>query len=439
MNELMNQHSFLSSLFSVLFRHRPEHSTKQTNYLPNRLQPPTIDDRNAWSAYWRAQNQPWRTEPEIDTQRQEELTQRRAIVPDVKEGSYPFKSMKLSRADVEWLLATHENGRGPVDWSVGGLRDCQGLDLRGADLCRVNLSRLPLTGTYGALDWEEWLAATTEQREAAVIHLEEANLSFTHLERAILRGAHLEKAMLYGAHLEGAYLYTAHLDGAILKRAFLDGGTQLGKIVLASEKFGAASLADVRWGDANLTEVNWELLKESGEEQKAHWQKKHDGTTRKSERQLNEYHRAVRTNWQLADVLQGQGLNDDAARFAYRAQLLQRIVLRRHGKFGQYLFSLFLDLLTGYGYKPLRSFLAYLIVILVFATTYYVLGQTVGPSLSPVGSVVFSMTSFHGRGFFPGGIKLDDPLTVIAAIEAFVGLLIEVTFIATLTQRLFRK
>jgi hypothetical protein len=49
------------------------------------------------------------------------------------------------------------------------------------------------------------------------------------------------------------------------------------------------------------------------------------------------------------------------------------------------------------------------------------------------------MTSFHGRGFFPGGIGLDDPLTVLAAIEAFVGLLIEVTFIATLTQRLFGK
>ena len=56
-----------------------------------------------------------------------------------------------------------------------------------------------------------------------------------------------------------------------------------------------------------------------------------------------------------------------------------------------------------------------------------------------LGSVVFSMTSFHGRGFFPGGITLDDPLTVLAAFEAFVGLLIEVTFIATLTQRLFGK
>jgi len=49
------------------------------------------------------------------------------------------------------------------------------------------------------------------------------------------------------------------------------------------------------------------------------------------------------------------------------------------------------------------------------------------------------MTSFHGRAFFPGGLTLGDPLPVLAGFEAFVGLLIEVTFIATLTQRLFGK
>ena len=53
---------------------------------------------------------------------------------------------------------------------------------------------------------------------------------------------------------------------------------------------------------------------------------------------------------------------------------------------------------------------------------------------------MFSMTSFHDRGFFPGNnISLDDPLTVLAALEALVGLIIEVTFIATLTQRFFNR
>ena len=78
-------------------------------------------------------------------------------------------------------------------------------------------------------------------------------------------------------------------------------------------------------------------------------------------------------------------------------------------------------------------------MILSFAITYFIFGHTVGPVLSPLGSAVFSMTSFHGRSFFPGGTALDDPLTVVAASEAFIGLLVEVTFIATQTQRLFSR
>ena len=45
----------------------------------------------------------------------------------------------------------------------------------------------------------------------------------------------------------------------------------------------------------------------------------------------------------LAGVLQAQGLNEGGARFAYRAQKLQRLVLLKQRKLGQYLFSLFLD------------------------------------------------------------------------------------------------
>src|SRR5437660_11700775 len=160
---------------------------------------------------------------------------------------------------------------------------------------------------------------------------------------------------------------------------------------------------------------------------------------KRSDERLAEYQAAVQANRQLGVVLRNQGMNELADRFAYRAQVLQRKVFWKQKKIGQYLFSLFLALLAGYGYKPWRAFLAYLLVITAFASVYFALGQTVGPALSPLGSFVFSMTSFHGRGFFPGSIGLDDPLTVLAALEAFVGLLIEVTFIATLTQRLFGK
>ncbi len=67
--------------------------------------------------HWREQGHPWRTEPEVDANRQEELSRHRAIIPDIEKGISPFKGMKLPHADIEWLLATHEDGRGPVDWS----------------------------------------------------------------------------------------------------------------------------------------------------------------------------------------------------------------------------------------------------------------------------------------------------------------------------------
>ena len=198
-------------------------------------------------------------------------------------------------------------------------------------------------------------------------------------------------------------------------------------------------MAGVHWGGVDLTMLNWAQVKLLGDEQRVRQHGRKDEDRRDTASRLTAYQAAVRANRQLAVALQAQGLNEEAARFAYRAQKLQRGVLRQQRKVGQWLFSGFLDVLAGYGYKPWRSFVAYLIVITLFASAYYLIGHIVGPHLSPVSAWVFSMTSFHGRGFFPGGIALDDPLTILAALEAFVGLLIEVTFIATLTQRLFGK
>src|SRR5581483_8103617 len=57
---------------------------------------PATDNREGWHAHWQVQGQPWRTEPEIDQKRQEELATRRAIVPDLEKGIYPFGGTKLT-------------------------------------------------------------------------------------------------------------------------------------------------------------------------------------------------------------------------------------------------------------------------------------------------------------------------------------------------------
>jgi hypothetical protein len=101
--------------------------------------------------------------------------------------------------------------------------------------------------------------------------------------------------------------------------------------------------------------------------------------------------------------------------------------------------SRFLDLLAGYGYKPERSLLAYVLIIIGFAVAYYFLGPLDNHLLQYVGALILSVTSFHGRGFFPGGLDLEKWITRLAALEAILGLLIEISFIATFTQRFFSR
>ena len=337
--------------------------------------------------------------------------------------------------------------------------------LEGAILGRAHLEGCYLGQAY--LEQAYLRVAYLEGADLGKAHLEAANLSRSHLNLAYLREAHLEGANLTEAHLEGASLREAYLEGKLIQQskgssptklnpadlrgAFFDVATNLEGVRLGNKKLGFVPLADIYWSDANLAVVDWKQVSMLGDEFKA-LQKMHDGKVKDRATHLEEFEKAVRANRQLAIALQAQGLNEEATRFAYRAQVLQKRIswfemIQHRVKFrqrmqalGAWLFSWFLFLLAGYGYKPSRSFLAYLLVIFGFATAYYILGHIVGPALSPLGALVFSMTSFHGRGFFPGNnISLDDPLTVLAALEALVGLIIEVTFIATLTQRFFNR
>ncbi len=456
------------------------------------LKRPADENKWAWEAYWKSLGQPWRTEPEISRERQEYLTKRREINPDFEQGDYPFRDVRLRRADIEWLLATHENGRGPVDWNDEIQRERVGLDLRGADLSGIDLGGLPLARIIAGVEYPH--LKKLAQVEAAIIHLEEASLNQAHLEGASLNQAHLEGANLIAAHLEGADLRNAHVEGANLRNAhvegaslryahveganliaahlenakfsfahleganlhktrlkgaflnnahlegadlsqahlegvdlsaaFFDSATNLEQISLSTNGYYTASLCDIHWGDVNVAVVDWSKISMLGDENEP-----------QRYSSIDRYERAARAYRQLSVVLRTQGLNEHAARFAYRAQLMQRKVFWHQHKFLQYLGSRFLALVSGYGYKVGRCFIAYALVIGIFATIYHLLGTH--PAWNE--SIVISMTAFHGRGFFPEQFHPGDPQALAAAIEAFVGLLIEITLIATLTQRFFGK
>ena len=563
-------------------------------------QRPAIDDYDAWRIYWQTQNQPWRTEPEINIEHQEELKNYLRFSSEIKGYAYPFEGKKLDRADMEWLVAIYEDEHRPVD----RLNIC-GANLRYADLHGLPLTRLQggivlselmdkLTGKpFSLLEpelQESLLSQLTDTMIIQIIelaetmqvdtmvaqlegvnlsgaqlrganlvgtHLEGANLSGAQLEGANLSGAQLEGINLSGIHLEGANLSGAQLKGAILVGAQLKGailvGAQLkGAILSGAQLMGAnlseasffeanlseawlqktdlnnaqlvranlsgaqltsanlseanlqganlnnaqlvranlnsailadaslnnaqlvranlndarleganlcgaqlkgadltdvkfcyygrigPQLADVHWDDINLFLADWPIPKKLGDENKASYRRRIDGKKKDKNTRLEEYRVAARAYRQLAVALQTQGLNEDAARFAHRAQRLQRIVLRRRHKFVSYLFSGFLDLIAGYGYRPGRAVTWYLLVIVGFAAAYSVFGHL--PFFPD--ALVFSLMSFHGRGFFPslsGETSLHNQIVEIAAAEAVVGLLIEISFIATFTQRFFGK
>ncbi len=373
-------------------------------------------------------------------------------------GKLPCAGIKFqTRGEVQWMLSYQAQRWVQIAKETGQEDEPPSPGLSGADLSGIDLSGMNLS-------WSDLIGAK----------LGDADLSHTSFVFSNLSGADLR-----GANLRGADLTSAKLRGVDLRGARLDADTRLTDV----EFDGRTCVVDVVWSDASLNHINWDGLTLLGDEVEARdprgkrrtlmigsytWRnartavrrskatrvsktavarrrltpsdsKKLDLESRRTH-ELVAYEDAATANRQVAMALRNQGLNDYADHFAYRAHLCQRIVSRLQHRYGRFVGSLLLDLSSGYGYRPLRSIVTYLIVVFGFASAYYILGPNVHPALSPLDAVVFSITSFHGRGFNPGEtVTLHNPLTILAAIEAIVGLLIEISFIATFTQRFFAR
>lgn len=376
--------------------------------------------------------------------------------PDAERGNSLFKDVKLTAADVYWLA--EQSGRD----DEGGVPN---LHLEGADLswthlegvvlykvhleganlnrayleqARLNTAHLENARLHGTnLEGTNLGAAHLEQAGLNVAHLEGAVLGMAELVGAVLGGAHLQNADLMGANLEGASLYGAHLEGSDLSRAQLSGASLQqawldSRTVLTGTALDATTiLGDIQWsgvGTVNLSQIDWGKVTRLGDKQGVELRSK-----------AVDHEAVVRAYRQLAAQLRAQGMNEVADRFLYRSQVLQRRVLLRRLRIPQYLGSWLLDLISGYGYRPMRSFITYVLVILAFAAAYFTIGGANGQSLSWNEAIVISMTAFHGRGFFSAVFQPGDLQAAVAAVEAFIGLLIEIVFIATFTQRFFAR
>jgi uncharacterized protein YjbI with pentapeptide repeats len=391
----------------------------------------------------------------------------------------------LTGADVFWLV--EQSGRDIVG-SVSNLHlegadpweaRLEGANLIGAQLEGARLSKAYLKGTnffMADMDGADFGlaqlasanlgAAQLERANLFMAHLEGADLSGTQLAGADLRQAHLAGADLSGTWLQGANLSQAHLEGTDLSEATLNGKTTLASAtifepedtrslfarVLRRPRYGPA-LGDIHWADfdqVQLTQLKgWEAVHRLADERGLSWWRSNVG----------DYRDAVRAYRQMAPRLRDQGLSDIADRLSDRAQVLQRKQFfhqlladwrrpwRLPGDLLRWLFSWFLTLLAGYGYHPGRGVFWYLATIAGFTVLYMQATQGWIPFGLPAPSqlaplpwyeaLILSVSSFHGRGFFQPLQSLGDPIAALAAIEAVIGLFIEISFIATFTQRYF--
>ncbi len=373
----------------------------------------------------------------------------------------PLEGASLWRAHLEGadLTWAHLEGAFLTEAHLEGAV-LQGVHLEGASLDRAHLEGAVLERAYlaGASLTEAHLAGAFLNKA----HLEGADLSGAHLEEAFLIEAHLAGALFTQAHLTGAYLTEAHLEEACLVGAHLE-GTDLSEAHLTSQMDlreatfdaktqlvqarldGTIQVADVAWNGVPLMRLDWRQVPRLGDEGNARQVHADKGKRKDNGQWIEDFETAERAYRQLAIVLRGQGITEAADRFTYRALIMQRKALwwqlrnRKFGKLGSYLFSLFLAVLTGYGFRMWRIIVAYALLNLAFAGTYWLLDLDRDPQpFSFWQAIILSVTAFHGR-VFSNPFNLSDPQIVVTAMEAILGLVIEGVFIAMLTQRFFNR
>lgn len=350
--------------------------------------------------------------------------------------------------------------------------------LEGATLVETHLERATLHGAHleGATLAQAYLEHT-DLTEACLLgaDLHDAQAQSANFTRADLRGTQLWNIQLQGARLRGARLqgvrlpedewqrlrawrrdFPIDLPPTDLRGASLDTATDLFGIVLGDHEHGFVQVADVRWGDAIVTVVSWSSVTMLGDEQIAREPRTVDGQEKSRATRIIEHETAIRANRQLAIVLQAQGLNEQAIRFIYRAQVLGRQLLwwrliwgmgsaqqedepqpislaQRVRSLSAFLLSLMLDLISGYGSKPERCFFAYVATVIGFAIGHYLVGLGTHDMLTFWQALAMSIQSLHGRNFT---FQPTGPQVALNTAEAVVGLLIESVVVAIITRRI---
>lgn len=274
-----------------------------------------------------------------------------------------------------------------------------GIPMEGFQLRRANLGNIDLVNHDG------------EPYRLVGSDLSRANLSRAHLYRVDFSGSNLMKADLSQANLHHGCLSRCNLLGSNLK------GTRI---------------EHVDWGDRFLQEEKaGEALQKGQEKEAVMW-----------------YQEAEEVSRNIRKSCESQGLFAIAGNFFYREVVFRRY--RYHRWSWARFISKMVDLISGYGEKPLRV-VGFSMVLIFFCSLFYFLfgvldggqlvkfeaGQPISSNLlNWLDTLYFSVVTFTTLGY--GDLTPVGLSRVIAAVEAFTGSFTLALFVVVFVKKMTR-
>ena len=244
-----------------------------------------------------------------------------------------------------------------------------GLNWVKAPLKRWDLSGLNLSSYQDRANFQFTTLINTYLIETT---LESAFLSRAELQKAVLIGANLQGADLVGTNLQGAILPGANLQGANLPGANLQGANLSGANLQGADLSNSNLKYAIFDEKTILTDVNFFQCTLDGSTIKNAYKNmdKEVIQVRTTEKKKN-YSEAREIYILLKNYFNREGMHDISGKYFVQEKKMERILNKKRKEWGKYFLNIFLDIVSGYGEKPLNAIICSLIIILGSADIYW--------------------------------------------------------------------
>jgi hypothetical protein len=133
------------------------------------------------------------------------------------------------------------------------------------------------------------------------------------------------------------------------------------------------------------------------------------------------------------------GMYNDASWASFKEKTMERHILKSKGDLN-YLPSMLMNVLCGYGEKPYRIVISSLLMILAYAFLYFLLGAVersgaAGYTLKWSDYIYYSTVTFTTVGYGDFVPRASTLYRLLAASEAFTGVFLSGLFIFTLARK----